>query len=147
MDEIDIWRTAKLLIEQRGLHARYDAMVRASELKARGDRTGAAVRLGSTMPSMNCGARNGSTACRYRDGAGPMSASAMPGAGGCDIEAESCSLAITEASAILSFPGINGERVSVVMPPIMLESLGLRIAALRPDLARRWSPKGPQRQP
>lgn len=45
LDEIDIWRTARLLIEQRGLHAQYDAMVRASELKARGDEAGAAVWL------------------------------------------------------------------------------------------------------
>lgn len=43
LDEIDIWRTAKLLIAQRGLHAQYDAMVRASELKAQGDTAGAAV--------------------------------------------------------------------------------------------------------
>ena len=71
----------------------------------------------------------------------------MPGAGGCDIEAEFCSLAITEASAILSFLGTNGERVSIVMPPIMLESLGQQIAAVRPHLARRWLPNGPQGHP
>lgn len=43
MEEIDIWRTAKLLVEQRGLLAQYDAVVRASELKARGDDAGCAV--------------------------------------------------------------------------------------------------------
>ncbi len=45
MEEIDIWRTAKLLIDQRGLRAQYDAMVRASELKAQGDEAGAAIWL------------------------------------------------------------------------------------------------------
>ena len=42
LDEIDIWRTAKRRIRQRGLHVQYRAMVRASELKAQTDAAGAA---------------------------------------------------------------------------------------------------------
>jgi hypothetical protein len=43
VEDIDIWRTAKLLIDQHGLLAWYRAGVRASELKAAGDDAGAEV--------------------------------------------------------------------------------------------------------
>ena len=43
MDEIDIWRSAQLYIEKYGLHAEFQAGVRASEAKAAGDENGLAV--------------------------------------------------------------------------------------------------------
>ena len=45
MDEIDIWRTAKLLIDQRGKSAAHDALARAGDMKAAGDEEGSAVWL------------------------------------------------------------------------------------------------------
>ena len=42
LGEVDIWRTAKRLIGQRGLHAQYHAMARAPELKAQADAAGGA---------------------------------------------------------------------------------------------------------
>ncbi len=43
MNEAEIWRTAQELLDRRGLHAHYDAVVRASELNATGDTVGAAL--------------------------------------------------------------------------------------------------------
>jgi hypothetical protein len=43
LEEIDIWRTAKQLIDEHGLYAEYRAMIRASELNAAGDTDGAAI--------------------------------------------------------------------------------------------------------
>ncbi len=60
----------------------------------------------------------------------------------CDIEAELCSLATSDTAAILTFLGTRGERISVTLPPIMLETLGQEIAAARSRLPRRWSPAG-----
>ncbi|MCL5670727.1 MAG: hypothetical protein M1423_05440, partial [Acidobacteria bacterium] len=45
MTDAEIWRTAVLLVEERGLHAQYEAMTRASVLKAAGDDPGAAAWL------------------------------------------------------------------------------------------------------
>ena len=36
MDEIDIWRTAKHLVEQRGPDAEYDVAIRIAELTQQG---------------------------------------------------------------------------------------------------------------
>ena len=58
----------------------------------------------------------------------------------CDIEAELCSLAISGAAAMLTFVGTRGERISVTMPPLMLETLGQQIAAMRSQLPERWLP-------
>ena len=56
MEEIDIWRTAQALLDRRGLHAHYDAMVRASELNASGDTAGAAtwVRVCQAIEELLC---------------------------------------------------------------------------------------------
>ena len=43
LEEIDIWRTAQLLIDQHGPRAGYDALGRAGDLKASGDEAGSAV--------------------------------------------------------------------------------------------------------
>lgn len=94
------------------------------------------------MQSMSCGGQKDSMGKRFSEGCEPVSGTPKPGAAGYDIEAESYSLAITETSAILSFVGTNGERASVTMPAIMLATLGQQITAVRPRLARRWSPKG-----
>ena len=45
MTDAEIWRTAVELVQEHGLHAQYDAMTRASTLKAAGDEAGAAVWL------------------------------------------------------------------------------------------------------
>ena len=57
-----------------------------------------------------------------------------------DFEAEICSLAVVGASVVLSFVGTNGERVSVTMPPIMLDQLAQSIAGAHPHIAKTWSP-------
>ena len=60
----------------------------------------------------------------------------------CDIEADLCSLALSDTAAVLTFLGTEGEQISVTMPPIMLETLGQQIAAMRSRLRGRWSPAG-----
>ena len=45
LEDIDIWRAAKLLIEQHGPRAGNDALARAGDLKAGGDEAGAEVWL------------------------------------------------------------------------------------------------------
>ena len=45
MTDAEVWRTAVLLVQERGLHAQYHAMTRASALKAAGDEAGAAAWL------------------------------------------------------------------------------------------------------
>lgn len=45
MDETDIRHTARRLIAARGVHAHYDAVARATELKAQGNDRGATLWL------------------------------------------------------------------------------------------------------
>ncbi|MDA8250408.1 MAG: hypothetical protein M0Z28_14725 [Rhodospirillales bacterium] len=71
-----------------------------------------------------------------------MSQDDAPGGMTCDIEADLCSLALNDAAAVLTFLGTQGERISVTMPPMMLETLGQQIAAMRSRLPGRWSPAG-----
>ena len=58
-----------------------------------------------------------------------------------DIEAELCSVSHTAHSVTLTFAGTNGEKVAVTMPPIMVDTLYQTLAAIRPNLAPRWSPE------
>ncbi|MCL5670726.1 MAG: hypothetical protein M1423_05435 [Acidobacteria bacterium] len=58
-----------------------------------------------------------------------------------DLEAELCSVSNTAHSVTLTFVGTNDEKVSVTLPPIMVETLYQTLGGIRPKLEGRWSPK------